>query len=872
MIYLYLHNLAPAAYYQKKGTFSMIESAIKLGEISLAIFESAFANKIGDFHDKASVISYFNEFDESMMEHIERQIKDQYEIEKLKDFISKNPLLSEQKYQFITEEAKVNFIDQFYKQHYDLKYIGSKRINHCLELYMDKLNVLLNNVLSTEGKILLQQINTSTASILGEIQDAKRGILDLKSTVLSSQNNKEISPSLTFYNITRKNKLFCGRNKIMDDIYVQLSNSKLIFLTGPGGIGKSQIAREVVSRSQNKYKLILWFSANSEAELLEEFNNAAIHYKLIHDKSNEFDMVLSALTLLIDNYPDSLIVYDGADDISINFLAAKCLFAKSDIIVTTQNSNIDPNEFPVIPVNVFDIEESKSFLINNTSKRQHTENDIERASALAILLENYPLALEYARAYVNKAHISFDEYFNIYEENKQDILNSTIISYKKTAYTAWKISFDKVIQQSPQAKDILNVVSLFDSHDIPIYDIFLFQNQYSSFEFSQIVSSITGYSLFTINDKLANTHGITQEFIRKQMNEDHVYQNYYEKTLQLLSELIPQKITNAFERDFVMQITKHAIRLISHKTDAKNKNIERFTANIISKLYFLGNYAEVIRLTQEQLELFDYSIENFSAYEMQIFVAQSYHYIGNDSAALNLLAKYISFTESSELLTDMQKWYLLSCYKNVVGIIQKDQGQLRTCIKTFLESLEFVENMGDYSDDEQKTNILNNIGNAYRNLSQLEDALNYYQLALQYSQNNKHHLLRIYGNIGLTHKSLNNYKLALKYFQSALDFSIELGDKRNECVGLEHMGNCYICLHDFEKAIPFLEKSLQIAQDINFLIGELNVYYDYGSLAFCQQKYNEARKYWQLSLEKSISINYQKGIKLSKYALSQFPK
>ena len=100
---------------------------------------------------------------------------------------------------------------------------------------------------------------------------------------------------------------------------------------------------------------------------------------------------------------------------------------------------------------------------------------------------------------------------------------------------------------------------------------------------------------------------------------------------------------------------------------------------------------------------------------MLIFSAQAYHYIGNDTAALQLLTEYISIVI---LLMYWQtcKWYLLSSYKNIVGIIQKDQGQLELCIETFSESLDYLNKLDVYSDNDQKVSILNNIGNAYRNL------------------------------------------------------------------------------------------------------------------------------------------------------------
>ena len=847
----------------------------KLGEISLAIFESIFASKICNFQDTKAIISYFNEFDESILSLIHEKINDEYELEKVDDYILKNPLFTERKYQFITEDDKVNFIDSFYKKNSDLKYIGSKRINQCLETYIDKINELLNNILSPEGKILLYQMRNSASSILSEIKDNTQGIKqtqqeikELKETLRSNQS-REVIP-LPFYNIHRQNKLFSGRNDILNNVFLQLAENKLVFLTGPGGIGKSQIARETVFQAKSKYELILWFSANSEYELVEEFNNAALYYKLIPEKSTDFDSIFSILSAFINRCDSSLVIYDGADDIPIDFLTTNCFFTNSDIIVTTQNSNVDRDEFPVIPVTTFTLDESKSFLLNNSNTRHQMETDHQIVENLSTALENYPLALEYARAYVNKMHISFEDYLTIYNTNKQKILNSSITNYKKTAYTAWKISFEKVLQYTPTAKDVLNTISFLDSHDIPIYDIF--KNQYSSYDFNQIVASITSYSLFTMNDNLANTHGITQEFLRLEMQENHTYQTYFEKTLHLLSEVIPQKITNALERDLVNQITKHAIKVISYNCDTTNEEYFDLVANTASKLYVLGNYTEVISFVQKYLDLYKNSNQNFRIYEMLIFSAQAYHYTGNDTVALQLLTEYISIVNSSDVLIDLQKWYLLSSYKNIVGIIQKDQGQLELCIETFSESLNYLNKLDMYSVNDQKANILNNIGNAYRNLHDLNKALNYYQQALSLVNHDKHQLLRIYGNIGLTYKLLGDFELALDYFQSALDYAIELGDKRNECIGLEHLGNCYICLHDFSKSLPYLEKSLQIANDMDFAIAKVNVYFDYGSIAAHNQDYSEAKQYWQLSLKKSIEINYQKGISLANYSLSHLPK
>lgn len=40
---------------------------------------------------------------------------------------------------------------------------------------------------------------------------------------------------------------------------------------------------------------------------------------------------------------------------------------------------------------------------------------------------------------------------------------------------------------------------------------------------------------------MANMHSITQEFIRNQMHHNNEYQNYFEETLSIINDLLPQK-------------------------------------------------------------------------------------------------------------------------------------------------------------------------------------------------------------------------------------------------------------------------------------------------------------------------------------------
>ena len=66
---------------------------------------------------------------------------------------------------------------------------------------------------------------------------------------------------------------------------------------------------------------------------------------------------------------------------------------------------------------------------------------------------------------------------------------------------------------------------------------------------------------------------------------------------------------------------------------------------------------------------------------MITFISQAYHYIGEDSNALRILKNYCLIVSSSEKLTNSEKRQLLSRFKNVEGIIQKEQGEFSQCLE-----------------------------------------------------------------------------------------------------------------------------------------------------------------------------------------------
>ena len=74
-------------------------------------------------------------------------------------------------------------------------------------------------------------MRNSTSSILSELKDntqelkqTQQDIKEIKETLLSNQANEAFPfPIPSFYNISRKNKLFSGREDILNNVFLQLA-------------------------------------------------------------------------------------------------------------------------------------------------------------------------------------------------------------------------------------------------------------------------------------------------------------------------------------------------------------------------------------------------------------------------------------------------------------------------------------------------------------------------------------------------------------------------------------------------------------------------------------------------------------------------
>ena len=98
-----------------------------------------------------------------------------------------------------------------------------------------------------------------------------------------------------------------------------------------------------------------------------------------------------------------------------------------------------------------------------------------------------------------------------------------------------------------------------------------------------------------------------------------------------------------------------------------------------------------------------------------------------------------------------------------------------------------------------------------------DSAAYYYYDALRKAEaiDDKPLLARTLNNLGILHFSLHNTEEAVTHYKRFLSVARELGDSVQVCKALNNIGNAYATLeNDFEKATPWLENCVQVAEAI----------------------------------------------------------
>ncbi|WP_041951937.1 tetratricopeptide repeat-containing sensor histidine kinase, partial [Spirosoma spitsbergense] len=160
--------------------------------------------------------------------------------------------------------------------------------------------------------------------------------------------------------------------------------------------------------------------------------------------------------------------------------------------------------------------------------------------------------------------------------------------------------------------------------------------------------------------------------------------------------------------------------------------------------------------------------------------------------------------------------------------------------------------------DTNRVNLLNDIGNEYRN-SNLNEGVNYANQSLVLARRLtwKKGMAASYTRLGNSYTIKSDYPQALSYFLSGLKIAEELKDKSLIAAITGYIGLIYFNLADYPRALANLEKALKGAEELGDKSGVALWLNNIGSVYREQGEYVKALDYHQKSLKLNEAIGIQ---------------
>ncbi|KAL4862750.1 hypothetical protein BDV12DRAFT_190178 [Aspergillus spectabilis] len=384
-----------------------------------------------------------------------------------------------------------------------------------------------------------------------------------------------------------KNPHFVGRQeeiqKIEDLITVPDGPRKLA-ITGLGGVGKTQIALELVYEAvEQAFMTIAQMVGLHDVEPAEVKERLKTYFSRTDEKW--------------------ILIFDNADEMDMwiegNPLAAplKSIIPQSrngHVLFTSRNRKLalklaSPNVVSVPDVDQKTAREilSKLLMQNDLLRDDHVTNTL--LEQLAFL----PLAISQAAAYINQNNISLTMYISLLGEEERSTIellgeefedDGRYAEIQNPVATTWLISFLQIQQVDKIASDYLSFMACISPREIP-----------------ESILPPTVSVKRRVNDSVLSLHRLVHLATRNWLRKGEIFESWVETAAEQLDKIFPDDDHD--NRQIWREFLPHALYLAdSAEFQAHQAHHDGFLERIGRCLQSDGRYAEAETLFQDDKE------------------------------------------------------------------------------------------------------------------------------------------------------------------------------------------------------------------------------------------------------------------------------
>lgn len=477
-------------------------------------------------------------------------------------------------------------------------------------------------------------------------------------------------------------------------------------------------------------------------------------------------------------------VVDNLDDLSVE--SKYIPNRRGSILFTTRDRRILQSvKFAVtvqggVEVTKMSPEEASSTCNNLGMDRNQTDAQTE----LLRRLDNLPLAISQAAAYIQRTGMSTQEYLQLWMDNTSNqatLLDKPVEeggteASTQTVMRTWSVTVDKIkADGNSLAIEILQLMSVFDPEDIPLEIVTKRRSKTNPLDIMDSLAVLSGFALVTRLDSARYRLHTLVSFWTWEVVD-------LARKIDILTE-IAGSLVDSFsdEEDDILGNLHYCSKLMPH------------SVRVLRVLGQCGVRSEIFWLLHSR-------------------VSEVFYHQGNYKRGLKMLNEHLKHASEEEALRPNHPDTLAIVHR--LGIAFNDLGEYEKALEYFQRALEGREKaLG--KDHRQTLAAVNNVGNVYYGRGEYEKTLKYYQRVLEGQEKvlGNHHpdTLSIVENIGNVYCKQGEHQKALEYYQRTLE-------GREKTLGKDHpdtlstVGNIGIVYHNqrkYEKGLEYAQRALE---------------------------------------------------------------
>jgi len=274
-----------------------------------------------------------------------------------------------------------------------------------------------------------------------------------------------------YWNVPVRNRLFTGREDVLEKLHGELERDRRAALSGLGGIGKTQTAIEYAHRYRNDYNAVFFIRSDTETALTAGMVEIAGVLALPGRDAKDQNETVGAVKRWLLEHDRWLLIADNADELALvkNVLPFD---APGQILLTTRAAGTGAVA-EAVKVKKMEPEEGARFLLRRAgllgrdSGRESAPGDQQAAAReLCIKLDGLPLALDQAGAFIEETSSSPIEYLQLYAEAGAELRRIGKPEHE-SVHATFSLAFEKVSGANRAAADLLQLCAFCSPDQIP---------------------------------------------------------------------------------------------------------------------------------------------------------------------------------------------------------------------------------------------------------------------------------------------------------------------------------------------------------------------------------------------------------------------